>query len=146
MRTLLKQWKIALSLLAIFVCGQGIGYAFCSAQKRKECRETKAAPVAIEGWQSRSLEKLRRDLSLTEEQCTAVARVLDQTGERIDFEKERATFQAYLQVYKAHADMRPLLDEAQAVKLDKMKAELEAEIKRRFTKLLDGPAIMDLAP
>ena len=35
MKTLLKQWRIAVSLLAIFVAGQGIGYALCSMQKSK---------------------------------------------------------------------------------------------------------------
>lgn len=148
MKALWKQWKISLSLLAIFLCGQGIGYTLASVRKNHG-DQTKTPATSVnktEDWKARSLAKLRKELNLTADQVSAAAAVLDQTRERIEFEKERANFNAFLQVYRAHADLKPLLNSEQAAKLDKMQLELDSQIRRQFSRILDGPAVLDLAP
>ncbi|CAN5313654.1 hypothetical protein BH23VER1_BH23VER1_02340 [soil metagenome] len=151
MNSLTRQyWKIGVALLAIFLCGQGLGYVVASLVDRNRAPSASGAPLASPspepgGWADEALARLRDDLGLSSAQEEALRPVLARTGDRVVQQRERALFQIHLQLLAAHDEMGSALNPDQQAKLLASRDALRRRIDERFAAFLHdgGPGELD---
>lgn len=141
MNRALQRGKVALALLVIFASGIGLGW-FAREARKLPCEAPPPAgnaPAASQ-WSDRAMRTLSQELKLTAGQEQEIRPVLQAAAGKMDLDRERALLQLHLQVLKVHDEMRPHLQPDQVPALDRMRARLQQDIRRRFAKLLENPA------
>lgn len=136
-----QRFKVAAALLVLFASGLGVGW-FGHRAQHGSAAPPPASPAAVVAgpWTARAMDTLRDELKLTAEQESLVRPLLESAAGRMDLDRERALFQLHLQVLKVHDELRPHLRPDQLPALDRMRARLQRDIKRRFAAFLDDPA------
>ena len=142
MNRTLQRGKVALALLVIFASGIGLGWFGHEARKMPVESPPSASSTqdAARHWTDRAMTTLSQELHLTAEQQQEIRPLLQKAAGAMDLDRERALFQLHLQVLKIHDEMRPHLQPDQVPALERMKARLQEDIKRRFAALLKDPA------
>jgi len=135
-------WKIYAALLVIFASGSTLGYVAGHRVPSAGVAlpaEGSAEASSRELWASRALEGLDETLALTPEQREALRPLLEQTGEKIFLQRDRALFRIHLEVLAAHDALVPYLEPEQQKKLVKSKEDMHLSIESRFKFLIDHP-------
>lgn len=83
--------SIILALLAIFLCGYGIGFHLGERKGQKSAPTPPAAPThSISDWETRTLEVIQGKIDLTPEQLEQVIAEIAKSAEKIrDLREER---------------------------------------------------------
>jgi hypothetical protein len=132
-----QRLKVGAALAIVFASG------VCGGWFGRQARQESAPPPPpppLGSWTGRALAALRTELGLAPDQEAALAPVLAAAAQRMELDRERALFQIHLQVLQAHDEIRPHLRPDQLPELERMRARLEREIKRRFAGFLTDPA------
>ena len=119
-RTRLKIWLV---LIVVFVLGSVTGAALTGLYRSRASGDR---PEARENAMRERFEKMRRELSLTDQQTTAVRAILDET--RNDYHALRTELKPRFDEprQKARARIRALLTPDQQQKFDAMVAQQDA--------------------
>ncbi len=129
MKPRLKDYLIiSMALLAIFLCGYGIG--FLLGEKRgRQTPDTLVieSPSAKEGkglWVERTLARFDRELKLTPTQKKAVAAEIEKTYDEIRESRQEALLEYSKHILELHTQLIPHLDEAQKASVEKQRQKL----------------------
>ena len=119
-RTRLKMWLV---LLAVFVLGCVTGVALTGLYRSRASTGSESRERAMH----ERFEKMRTELSLTDQQTTAVRTILDET--RNEYRAQRTELRPRIEEprMKARARIRALLTPEQQQKFDAMVAQQDAQ-------------------
>ncbi|MGJ8695846.1 MAG: hypothetical protein ACSHYF_05970 [Verrucomicrobiaceae bacterium] len=126
---------ILMALLAIFLCGYGVGYLL----GEKKGRDL-SPPLALAGnsdedaatWEGRTVDRLNNFLALTDSQREKVESEVKTTSREIQISRDQAVEDYYLHLLDLHDRLLPHLDEQQQAKIKKDRKSLQRAINSRF--------------
>ena len=126
---------ILMALLAIFLCGYGVGFLLGTKKNRKQ-----PAPLILVGrsaedassWEESTLLRIVSSLKLTEEQRNLVSNEVQITSEKIQISRDKAFGDYYLHLLELHERLLPHLNEQQQEEIKKDQKSLQRAIKSRF--------------
>jgi hypothetical protein len=90
--------------------------------------------AATTDWETRTLDRLRAELSLTETQSAEISREIRETFLAIRGSKAQALKDYYRQLLDLHDRILPHLDESQKARLTRDREQLERVMEERFGK------------
>ncbi|MCF7733069.1 MAG: hypothetical protein K9N23_15375 [Akkermansiaceae bacterium] len=123
--------SITAALVAILLCGYGIGFLIGERTTRQRLLPQPGTVQSQPDWSATTVERLTRELKLTPDQQTAVAREIDLTSGTIAAARQQAIREYQLALIDLHQRLLPHLDRAQRKKIEKSCAKLKL--------LLDNP-------
>ncbi|MDB4520043.1 hypothetical protein N9118_10860 [Akkermansiaceae bacterium] len=126
---------ILMALLAIFLCGYGVGFLLGTKKNRKQ-----PAPLILVGrsaedassWEESTLLRIVSSLKLTEEQRNLVSNEVQITSEKIQISRDEAFGNYYLHLLELHERLLPHLNEQQQEEIKKDQKSLQRAINSRF--------------
>ncbi|MDA7930617.1 hypothetical protein N9B34_00060 [Akkermansiaceae bacterium] len=126
---------ILMALLAIFLCGYGVGFLLGTKKDRKQ-----PAPLILVGrsaedassWEESTLLRIVLSLKLTEEQRNLVSNEVQITSEKIQISRDEAFADYYLHLLELHERLLPHLNEQQQEEIKKDQKSLQRAINSRF--------------
>ena len=126
---------ITMALLAIFLCGYGVGFLLGEKNGREQ-----SAPFTLAGnsdqnasdWEGRTLKRLSSLLELSEDQKKSVADEVQLTSGSIQQSREKTVEDYYRHLLNLHDRLLPHLNEEQQGKIKKDRKSLQLAIDLRF--------------
>lgn len=112
---------ILMAFTAVFLCGYGIGHLVCE-------KTAPPPPAEQSAWKQETLDKLRENLELREEQTAAVEAAIAEAAEAIDKSNRDVVLEYHRHVNDLYARLIEIVDDEQAVRLRKEKKTLEKQI------------------
>lgn len=118
MKPRLKDYlTIGMALLAIFLCGYGIGFLLGEKKGRQTSLNTVIqSPASKEGkeiWVKKTLDRFDQRLTLTPDQKAAVTSEIEKTYDAIRKSKQEAILEYSKHLLELHTQLIPHLDESQ---------------------------------
>lgn len=137
MKPRLKDYlTIGMALLAIFLCGYGIGFLLGEKKGRQKVTASTLVPLIEKDgkapWVEHTLANFDRDLELTPEQEKAVAKKIEQAYEGIRKSRGEALLQYTRHILDLHRELLPLLDESQRAKVEAQQDRLRKSLDLSF--------------
>lgn len=133
--TLRDYLTILIALLAIFLCGYGVGFLL-GEKKGRDQASFSALTTGNENdtgdWEARTMERLTRLLSLTKEQKSKVKKEVKTTSQKIQASRDQAVEDYYRHLLDFHDHLLPHLKEDQQEKIKKDRKTLQRAIDSRF--------------
>jgi histidinol dehydrogenase len=127
---------IGMALLAIFLCGYGIGFLLGEKKGQQKVTASTLVPSiekdGKDAWVERTLDNFDRDLELTPDQEKAVAKKIEQAYEEIRKSRGEALLQYSRHILDLHRDLMPLLDESQRAKVEAQQDRLRKSLDLSF--------------
>jgi len=111
------KWRLAIVLAIVFSAGMATGL-FAGARHARQIFAGKHQTAQFEG---RMRDHFKRQLELTPEQYEKVAPILDEMGKKLAVIREETGTRVTETMQQSHAELAPLLTEAQRAKLEEMK-------------------------
>lgn len=129
MKPRLKDYlTIGMALLAIFLCGYGIGFLLGEKKGRQTSQNTTIqSPASKEGkdvWIKKTLGRFDQRLKLTPDQKTAVTPEIERTYDAIHKSKQEAILEYSMHLLELHSQLIPHLDETQKEIVDDQQRKL----------------------
>jgi selenocysteine lyase/cysteine desulfurase len=126
---------ILMALLAIFLCGYGVGFLLGEKKGLNQ-----SAPLTLVGrssedassWEKSTLQRISESLKLTDEQQNLVSNEVQITSEKIQLSRDQAFEDYYLHLLELHERLLPHLNEEQQEKIKKDQKSLQRAINSRF--------------
>ena len=123
---------IAAALLAILLCGYGVGFLVGERTTQNRLRPGGGASPPAEAWETATLERLTTELALSPQQREQVGREILAASKTINRARLDAVVAYRRELLDLHLRLLPYLDDAQRDKVE--------ESSRRLKKMLDaGP-------
>ena len=123
--------SITAALVAILLCGYGIGFLVGERTTRQRLTPQPGTVQGQPDWSAATVDRLTRELRLTPTQQTAVAGEIDLTAATIAAARQQAIRAYRLALIDLHQRLRPHLDPAQRKQIEESCAQLRS--------LLDNP-------
>jgi len=112
-------FTIAAALLAILLCGYGIGFLVGERTTQQRLAPHRTGEEARQrDWEAATLERLSAELDLTPEQRTRAAREIRKSAETIAAIRARAVGEYRRELLDLHRRIEPVLDEKQRRKME----------------------------
>ncbi|MBI5773982.1 MAG: hypothetical protein HZA89_09610 [Verrucomicrobia bacterium] len=125
--SLLRHWKVILSMLAIFAAGVVSGGLLVIKIARQVSYRN-----SPEGWAPLAFSDYKNRLKLTPEQTQKIKPILDQAGQDIRAARN-SSWQEFVQIIRrANDDITPLLTPEQQKTFDEMKSQARERWKTRM--------------
>lgn len=112
---------ILMAFTAVFLCGYGIGHLVCE-------RTAPPPPAEQSAWKQETLDKLRENLQLRDEQTAAVEEAIAKAAEAIQKSNREVLLDYHHHVDDLYARLIEIVDDEQADRLRKEKKTLEKQI------------------
>lgn len=133
--TLRDYLTISMALLAIFLCGYGVGFLLGEKNGREKSEGYTLANTSDQDaadWEKRTFDRLSGFLELSEEQKESVQREVEMTSSNIQQSREKTVEDYFLQVLNLHDRILPYLEPDQQEKIKKDRKSLQRAIDLRF--------------
>lgn len=127
--------SILIALLSILACGIGVGYLIGERQGRIKALATMHDPnpdPAKESWEERTLDRLTKQLTLSDEQQTLIATEIQRTSAEIRTSRDQALEDYYRHLLTLHDRILPHLNPKQRADIESDKKNLQDTIRMRF--------------
>lgn len=119
---------ITAALLAILLCGYGIGFLVGERTTRMRLAPVDATTLQAPDWTAATVERLTRELELTPAQQTAVEKEVRVTAGRIATTRRQAVREYRQALIDLHQRLAPLLDPAQRKLVEESQRQLQSSL------------------
>jgi hypothetical protein len=119
---------ISAALLAILLCGYGIGFVVGERATRLRLTPATGTSQAPADWPTSTTERLTRELALTPDQQTAVAKEVSQTATAIGTTRHQAIRQYRSALIDLHQRLLPHLDATQRQHVEASRKQLQISL------------------
>jgi hypothetical protein len=116
---------ITVALLAILLCGYGIGFLVGERTTRLRLAPASGSSQAHPDWPATTVERLTRELSLTPAQQAAVENEVRLTATTIDTTRHQAIRQYRVALIDLHQRLLPHLDANQRKQVEESRKQLQ---------------------
>ena len=133
--TLRDYLTISMALLAIFLCGYGVGFLLGEKNGREQSGSYTLANTSDENaadWENRTFDRLNEFLALDEQQQESIRLEVQATSSKIQQSREETVEDYFLLVLELHDRLLPHLDAEQQEKIKKDRKSLQRAIDLRF--------------
>lgn len=121
---------ITAALLAILLCGYGIGFVVGERATRLRLTPATGTAQAPADWSAATTERLTRELALTPDQQTAVAKEVSQTATAIGTTRHQAIRQYRSALIDLHQRLLPHLNATQCQQVEESRKQLQISLSK----------------
>ena len=98
---------IGAALLAIFLCGYGIGFLF--GERKEKSRHAQSPPPSVSNWEAGTLEKIEETIELTPSQLEEIRAEIEKSAVAVEAARSRAKEAYAAEFMRLNERLRPHL-------------------------------------